>query len=260
MADGITQMAASSGERHARLSYSYSIRNAGGDRATKIPADCRLCRFFRPAPPKLAWSRPRAIGYLIGHGQATVDRAGDRRGGRRGIFLSELRSSAAIREREADRLENRARGTPAAAGQSSADPSAGPLGPTIRIATFQLGRLDEAKLANRRVSDVLVHLLPRFDLIALQGVRGKNQGRAGPPGRADQRGQRPDLRLRHLPHPATRRLGTLQRVSVRSRADRRRPDDGAFCRGSAGTDSASSRWWARFASAARTRPRRSPSR
>ena len=48
--------------------------------------------------------------------------------------------------------------------------------PTIRIATFQLGRLDEAKLANRRVSDVLVHLFPRFDLIALQGVRGKNRG------------------------------------------------------------------------------------
>ena len=69
-----------------------------------------------------------------------------------------------------------ARGTPAAAGQSSADPAAGPASPTIRIATFQLGRLDDAKLANRRVSDVLVHLFPRFDLIALQGVRGKNQG------------------------------------------------------------------------------------
>ena len=69
-----------------------------------------------------------------------------------------------------------ARGTPAAAQPLSADPSAGPVSPTIRIATFQLGRLDDAKLANRRVGDVLVHLLPRFDLIALQGVRGKNQG------------------------------------------------------------------------------------
>jgi deoxyribonuclease-1-like protein len=50
------------------------------------------------------------------------------------------------------------------------------LRPTIRIATFQLGRLDDAKLAGRRANDVLVRLLPRFDLIALQGVRGKNQG------------------------------------------------------------------------------------
>ena len=68
------------------------------------------------------------------------------------------------------------KGTQAAPGGSSGDPFAGQSRPTIRIATFQLGRLDEAKLANSRVSDVLVHLLPRFDLIALQGVRGKNQG------------------------------------------------------------------------------------
>ncbi len=46
----------------------------------------------------------------------------------------------------------------------------------IRVATFHLGRFDEAKLANRRVSDVLVRLFPRFDLVAVQGVRGKNQG------------------------------------------------------------------------------------
>ncbi|MBN1393703.1 MAG: endonuclease/exonuclease/phosphatase [Pirellulales bacterium] len=51
-----------------------------------------------------------------------------------------------------------------------------PARPTIRIATFQLGRLDEAKLADPRVADVLVRLFPRFDLIAVQGVRGKNQG------------------------------------------------------------------------------------
>ena len=48
--------------------------------------------------------------------------------------------------------------------------------PPFCIASFQLGRLDETKLANQRVNDVLVRLLPRFDLIALQGVRGKNQG------------------------------------------------------------------------------------
>ncbi|MEN6405521.1 MAG: endonuclease/exonuclease/phosphatase [Thermoguttaceae bacterium] len=61
-------------------------------------------------------------------------------------------------------------------GSSSLDRPTGPIQPTFRIATFQLGRLDEAKLANRRVNDVLTHLLPRFDLIALQGVRGKNRG------------------------------------------------------------------------------------
>ena len=50
------------------------------------------------------------------------------------------------------------------------------LRPTIRIATLQLGHFDEAKLANRRVSDVLVHLFPRFELVAVQGIRGKNRG------------------------------------------------------------------------------------
>jgi deoxyribonuclease-1-like protein len=48
--------------------------------------------------------------------------------------------------------------------------------PTLRIATFHLGRFDDVKLANPRVSEVLARLLPRFDLIALQGIRGKNQG------------------------------------------------------------------------------------
>jgi hypothetical protein len=69
------------------------------------------------------------------------------------------------------------KGSPAPAGGGSpSDPSAGPLRPTIRIASYQLGRLDDVKLANRRVNDVLIRLLPRFDLIAIQGVRGKNQG------------------------------------------------------------------------------------
>jgi len=47
---------------------------------------------------------------------------------------------------------------------------------TIRVATFQLGRLDDAKLADPRTSDILAHLLAKFDLIAVQGVRGANQG------------------------------------------------------------------------------------
>jgi deoxyribonuclease-1-like protein len=68
------------------------------------------------------------------------------------------------------------KGTPGASEGAPTEPSAGQPHPTVRIATFQLGRLDETKLANRRVSDVLIRLLPRFDLIALQGVRGRNQG------------------------------------------------------------------------------------
>ena len=65
-------------------------------------------------------------------------------------------------------------------GSASSDrtPGDGPdvsLRPTIRIASFQLGRLDEAKLANRRVLDVLAHLVPQFEVLAVQGVRGKSQ-------------------------------------------------------------------------------------
>jgi deoxyribonuclease-1-like protein len=68
------------------------------------------------------------------------------------------------------------RGSDAGGDPSSPLPSADSLRPTFRIATFHLGRFDDAKAANRRVSDVLMHLLPQFELIAVQGVRGKNQG------------------------------------------------------------------------------------
>ncbi len=54
--------------------------------------------------------------------------------------------------------------------------SALPPRPTIRIAAYQLGRLDDAKLADPRVNDILMRLLSGFDLIAVEGVRGKNQG------------------------------------------------------------------------------------
>jgi hypothetical protein len=64
-----------------------------------------------------------------------------------------------------------------AAAEAFATPiSAAPPRSTIRIAAFAFGRLDDVKLANRQVNDVLMRLLPRFDLIAVQGVRGKNQG------------------------------------------------------------------------------------
>ena len=69
----------------------------------------------------------------------------------------------------------KASATPAAT-SPQANPAAVPPRPTIRIATYQLGRLDDTKMANPRVSDVLVRLLSRFDLVALQGIRGKNQG------------------------------------------------------------------------------------
>lgn len=62
-------------------------------------------------------------------------------------------------------------------GRKVAAPSASGNQPTtIRIATWQLGRLDEAKLSHQLAGEVLVRLLPRFDLLALQGVRGKNRG------------------------------------------------------------------------------------
>jgi deoxyribonuclease-1-like protein len=48
--------------------------------------------------------------------------------------------------------------------------------PTLRIASFHLGRFDDAKLANPRASDILLKLLPQFDLVAVQGVRGRNKG------------------------------------------------------------------------------------
>jgi hypothetical protein len=63
-----------------------------------------------------------------------------------------------------------------AGARAASDPSALPPRPTIRIAAFQFARLDETKLANPRVQDVLMRLLPSFDLIAIEGVRGKNQG------------------------------------------------------------------------------------
>ena len=47
---------------------------------------------------------------------------------------------------------------------------------TFTIATYNLGGLDENKLSNLRVSDVLTQLLRRFDLVAVEGLRGKNQG------------------------------------------------------------------------------------
>jgi deoxyribonuclease-1-like protein len=62
---------------------------------------------------------------------------------------------------------------------SRGDPLGSPDGaarPNIKIATFNLGGLDETKLANLVVTDVLVRTIPRFDVVAVQGVRGRNRG------------------------------------------------------------------------------------
>ncbi len=73
--------------------------------------------------------------------------------------------------------------SPSAAGNSPTTPDADPapvnpaeICPPIRIASFDATRLDEAKLANRQVADVLARLVPKFDLVAVQDIRASNQG------------------------------------------------------------------------------------
>jgi hypothetical protein len=64
---------------------------------------------------------------------------------------------------------------PGGGGQSGTDPDRLQR-PLIRIATFHADRLDEHKLANRRVGDVLVNLIPQFDLVAVQDIRAADRG------------------------------------------------------------------------------------
>jgi len=47
---------------------------------------------------------------------------------------------------------------------------------TIRVATFNLTAFNEDKLANHRISDILVSVLPQFDIVAVQDIRAVNQG------------------------------------------------------------------------------------
>ncbi len=60
--------------------------------------------------------------------------------------------------------------------ESAAYPLPAAARSTLRLASFQLGRFDESKLADRRAADVLVRLIPQFDLVAVEGVRGRNRG------------------------------------------------------------------------------------
>ena len=70
----------------------------------------------------------------------------------------------------------RAAASDASPGETPIASAARAAKPTFRMATFDLGGLDESKLGSLRISDVLLRLLPRFELIALEGIRGKNQG------------------------------------------------------------------------------------
>lgn len=47
-------------------------------------------------------------------------------------------------------------------------------GRTIRIATFNLSRLDDRRLEDRRVRAVLADVIAEFDVVAVQEIRGRN--------------------------------------------------------------------------------------
>lgn len=69
--------------------------------------------------------------------------------------------------------------SPAPASAPAAAPTArgpAPARSTIRVATFNLGRFEESRLANPRVREVLGQVLSRFDVVALEEIRARNQG------------------------------------------------------------------------------------
>jgi hypothetical protein len=59
---------------------------------------------------------------------------------------------------------------------SSDQPPAAPTRPAIRLATFNLDGLDDNRLANPKVSESLVRILSRFDVVALQNIHSGNRG------------------------------------------------------------------------------------
>ena len=70
----------------------------------------------------------------------------------------------------------RPKADPSAPGRPSGQWADGSLRPAVRIATFNLGRLTEKKLDDQRVSAVLAHVIPRFDVVAVQGIGAGNRG------------------------------------------------------------------------------------
>ena len=94
-----------------------------------------------------------------------------------GVYLYP-RVQARIHRGEDGRLQGitiAARDTRIDAGGFGLSP-AGPLPGAIRIATLNVGGLDETKLANLEVNKVLIPLLAKFDVMALQGIRARNRG------------------------------------------------------------------------------------
>ncbi|MGW8257761.1 MAG: hypothetical protein ACWGMZ_09780, partial [Thermoguttaceae bacterium] len=61
-------------------------------------------------------------------------------------------------------------------GSIAVEPTTTQVRPSFRIASFNLDGLDENKLDTLLVGEVLTRVVPQFELIALEGVRGKNQG------------------------------------------------------------------------------------
>jgi exonuclease III len=74
------------------------------------------------------------------------------------------------------KLVPRAAGGAAPAEHPADQPPAATGRSFIRIATFDVEGLDDTKLASHQVSDVLVRVLPHFDVIALQGIHAKGRG------------------------------------------------------------------------------------
>ena len=183
------------------------------------------------------------------------------------VFRDELQNRIALRERQVGlhedyssrqfRRAGDARPGCAARRQPSA---AAPTGSTFRIATYNLGGLDENKLSNPRIADILSRTVARdSNSSPCKGLRGKNQG--VPVRLVDQLNapKRSAIRIRHLPHAAARRhralLGILLRQSgFGNRSSRRCVSSRIRC-----GDSATSRWSDRSARAGRSPPRRSPS-
>jgi exonuclease III len=84
-----------------------------------------------------------------------------------------------VRRYEDGRLESirvAARGRSATEVSGSMDVPPAQNRPTIRIATFNLDGLDDAKLARPLVGDAMARIVPRFDVVALQGIRSKDRG------------------------------------------------------------------------------------
>jgi hypothetical protein len=64
----------------------------------------------------------------------------------------------------------------ATSGRSSGGSADASLRGPVRIATFNLGRLNEKKLVDPRISAVLARVISRYDVVAVQGIGVANRG------------------------------------------------------------------------------------